>query len=255
MTRFPTGFVGHGAPTNATNGARGATWRSWANDLPKPEAILSISAHYEEAPPSIGATTTVPLIYDFWGFPDPLYQIQYRAPGAPDVAERIQRLLGSDAEVTRDEQRGLDHGTWVPLLHMYPEADVPVIQLSLPWTEEPSRMFELGQKLAPLREEGVFILGSGNLVHNLRAADWSDGPTPGWAAEFDHWIEEVLSDDRDDLLQDYRRNPLSGVCHPTQEHFVPILVAAGAASEHDAVTFPVSDFELGSLSMRCVQFG
>lgn len=253
--RFPTGFVGHGAPTNATNETRGSDWRAWADALPTPKAILSISAHYEQAPPSLGATKTVPLIYDFWGFPDPLYQIGYPAPGAPEIASRVEQLLGGNALVERDEGRGLDHGTWVPLLHMYPDADIPVLQLSLPWTNEPQRMFELGRTLAPLRDDGVFILGSGNLVHNLRAADWSGGPTPGWAAEFDHWIEEVLSDDRDDLLQDYRRNPLSGVCHPTQEHFVPVLVAAGAASEHDEVTFPVRDFELGSLSMRCVQFG
>lgn len=253
--KFPTGFVGHGAPTNAVNDQRGATWRAWAEALPIPTAILSISAHYEQAPPALGATTTAPLIYDFWGFPDPLYEIEYAAPGAPEVADRVERLLSPDAEVVRDEGRGLDHGTWVPLLHMYPGADIPVLQLSLPWTNEPDRMFELGTRLAPLRDEGVFILGSGNLVHNLRAADWSSGPTPGWAAEFDHWISEVLAEDRDRDLQDYRRNPLSGICHPTQEHFVPLLVAAGAASEHDEVSFPVEDFEYGSLSMRSVQFG
>ena len=157
--------------------------------------------------------------------------------------------------MAREEWRGLDHGTWVPLLHMYPDANIPVVQLSLPWTNEPEKMFALGQELAPLREDGVFILGSGNLVHNLRAADWSSGPTPEWAAEFDHWISEVLTEDRDDQLQDYRTNPLAATCHPTQEHFVPLLVAAGAASEHDEVSFPIEDFEFGSLSMRCVQFG
>ena len=253
--RFPTGFVGHGAPTNALNGERGATWRGWSEALPEPTAILSISAHFEQAPPSLGATTTTPLIYDFWGFPEPLYQIAYEAPGAPQVADRVEALLASEAVVAREEDRGLDHGTWVPLLHMYPEADVPVVQLSLPWTNDPHKMFELGRRLAPLRDEGVFILGSGNLVHNLRAADWSSGPTPEWAAEFDHWITQTLAEDRDDDLQDYRSNPLAGICHPTQEHFVPLLVAAGAASEHDEVSFPIEDFEYGSLSMRCVQFG
>ena len=253
--RFPTGFVGHGAPTNALNGARGETWRRWSQALPSPTAILSISAHYEQAPPSLGATTTAPLIYDFWGFPDPLYQIDYPAPGAPEVARRVEALLTTETNVVREEDRGLDHGTWVPLLHMYPAADVPVFQLSLPWTNDPRKMFELGRKLAPLRDEGVFILGSGNLVHNLRAADWSNGPTPEWAAEFDNWITEVLAEDREQDLQDYRDNPLAGICHPTQEHFVPLLVAAGAASEHDEVSFPIEDFELGSLSMRCVQFG
>ncbi len=251
---FPTGFVGHGAPTNAVNDARGATWRSWADELPTPTAILSISAHYEQEPPSIGATTTAPLVYDFWGFPEPLYQIQYRAPGAPGVADQLERLL-SHTEIVRQEDRGLDHGTWVPLLHMYPAADIPVVQLSLPWTNDPHKMFELGRQLAPLRQDGVFILGSGNLVHNLRAADWSSGPTPAWAGEFDHWLSEVLLEDRDEDLQEYRLNPLAGICHPTQEHFVPLLVAAGAASQHDTVTFPVEDFEYGSLSMRCVQFG
>ena len=252
--RFPTGFVGHGAPTNAVNAERGVDWSGWVASMPTPSAVLSISAHYEQAPPSLGATTEVPLIYDFWGFPDPLYEIEYPAPGAPDLARRVEKLLGSTT-VVREEDRGLDHGTWVPLLHMYPQADVPVLQLSLPWTNDPVRMFELGTALAPLRDEGVFILGSGNLVHNLRAADWSNGPTPDWAAEFDHWLAEILAEDRDDLLQDYRSNPLSAACHPTQEHFVPLLVAAGAATEHDSVTFPIEDFELGSLSMRCVQFG
>jgi 4,5-DOPA dioxygenase extradiol len=253
--RFPTGFVGHGAPTNALDEYRGGTWEAWAASLPKPAAVLSISAHYEQAPPSLGATSTVPLIYDFWGFPQPLYEIEYAAPGAPEVAARVEQLLSRDTTVVRQEARGLDHGTWVPLLHMYPTADVPVLQLSLPWTNDPQKMYGLGRQLAPLRDEGVFILGSGNLVHNLRAADWSSGPTPAWAAEFDHWVSEVLTEDRDDMLQEYRRNPLSGVCHPTQEHFVPLLVAAGAATEHDQVTFPVEDFEYGSLSMRCVQFG
>ena len=252
---FPTGFVGHGAPTNAVNPQRGATWRAWAEALPVPAAILSISAHYEQAPPSLGATTVAPLIYDFWGFPDPLYHIEYNAPGAPDVADQVERLLSSHTDVVRAEDRGLDHGTWVPLLHMYPSADIPVLQLSLPWTDDPAKMFELGQKLSPLRDQGVFILGSGNLVHNLRAADWSSGPTPEWASEFDHWLSEVLLADRDDDLQAYRRNPLAGICHPTQEHFVPLLVAAGAATVHDAVSFPVEDFEYGSLSMRSVQFG
>lgn len=252
---FPTGFVGHGAPTNALNAERGATWRQWAEALPEPTAVLSISAHFEQTPPSLGATTTTPLIYDFWGFPEPLYQIVYEAPGAPQVADRVESLLATETSVAREENRGLDHGTWVPLLHMYPAADVPVVQLSLPWTDDPRRMFELGRQLAPLRDEGVFILGSGNLVHNLRAADWSSGPTPQWAADFDHWVAQTLTNDRDDDLQDYRSNPIAGICHPSQEHFVPLLVAAGAASEHDEVTFPIEDFEYGSLSMRCVQFG
>jgi len=252
---FPTGFVGHGAPTNAVNGLRGATWRAWADCLPTPTAILSISAHYEQSPPSLGATSTTPLIYDFWGFPDPLYELEYAAPGAPDLAATVERLLSAETTVVHQEDRGLDHGTWVPLLHMYPEADVPVLQLSLPWTNDPHKMFELGRQLAPLREEGVFILGSGNLVHNLRTADWSSGPTPDWAGEFDHWISNVLLEDRDEDLQDYRSNPLAGICHPTQEHFVPLLVAAGAASAHDTVSFPIEDFEYGSLSMRSVQFG
>jgi len=252
---FPTGFVGHGAPTNAVNEDRGATWSGWSEALPTPSAILSISAHYEQAPPSLGATATVPLIYDFWGFPDELYEIEYSARGAPDLADRIEKLMSGHSRVAREEGRGLDHGTWVPLIHMYPEANIPVLQLSLPWTNEPRKMFELGRRLAPLRKDGVFILGSGNLVHNLRAADWSNGPTPDWASEFDHWLSETLLEDRDEDLQEYRRNPLAGICHPTQEHFVPLLVAAGAASEHDTVSFPIEDFELGSLSMRCVQFG
>lgn len=241
---------------NACDAERGATWRTWAEALPEPTAILSISAHYEQAPPTLSSTSTLPLIYDFWGFPQPLYDLKYAAPGAPGLADRVESLLTSHLDVARDESRGLDHGTWVPLLHMYPDADIPVLQLSIPWTNDPHRMFELGGALAPLRDDGVFILGSGNLVHNLRLVDWEGASgTPEWADDFDHWLAEALDAGNSPELEDYRAHPLARICHPTHEHFVPILAVAGAANEHDEVTYPVAGFELGSISARCVQFG
>lgn len=253
---FPTGFVGHGSPMNALDPERGATWRAWAADLPTPTAVLSISAHFEQAPPTLSATSTLPLIYDFWGFPQQLYDLEYSAPGAPQVAGTVERLLAGLVTVARDETRGLDHGTWVPLRHMYPEADIPILQLSIPWTDDPHRMFELGRALAPLRAEGVFILGSGNLVHNLRLVDWEETRgTPAWANEFDGWLAEALDAGNAPRLEQYQSHPLAQICHPTREHFVPILTVAGAASEHDQVTYPVEGFELGSISARCVQFG
>ena len=241
---------------NAVDEDRGASWRAWAETLPEPSAILSISAHYEQAPPTLSATSTLPLIYDFYGFPQPLYELEYAAPGAPILAEQVEALLASHLDVARDESRGLDHGTWVPLLHMYPDAAVPVLQLSIPWTNDPHRMFELGRALAPLREDGVFILGSGNLVHNLRLVDWEGtAGTPEWAGEFDHWLAETLDAGSSPDLEEYRTHPLARICHPTHEHFVPILAIAGAAGEHDPITFPIEGFELGSISARCVQFG
>ena len=151
--------------------------------------------------------------------------------------------------------RGLDHGAWVPLSRMFPDATVPVVQLSIPWTNDPAEMLYLGTRLRPLRDEGVLILGSGNLVHNLRRVDWSsDAPVVSWAAEFDAWVADALAEGESGALTAYRDHPLATTAHPTHEHFVPVLVAAGAAGE-DAPRFPITGFEMGSISARSVQFG
>jgi 4,5-DOPA dioxygenase extradiol len=193
-------------------------------------------------------------MYDFYGFPRELYELEYRAPDAPELARRLASLLPGGVE---QEQRALDHGVWVPLLHMAPDADTPVLQLSLPSMEGPEGLFELGRRLAPLRDEGVFILGSGNIVHNLRQLRRDGDATPAWAREFDRWAAEALHRGDFDALVDYRQKaPGLRRAHPTEEHFQPLLVAAGAASASGGeATSTVEGFEYGSISRRCVQFG
>ena len=254
---MPVSFVGHGAPTLALDGVRGGDLRRWGQAMARPRAILVISAHWNAMPVTLGTHTTQPLMYDFGGFPEDLYRVQYPAPGAPDLAKRTEELLAVHGPVSRAPERGLDHGAWVPLLWMAGGADIPVLQVSLPGLE-PDTLFSLGRALAPLRREAVWILASGNLVHNLRRVDWQEeAVTPTWATEFDLWVTEVLEAGDMDALRDYRQKaPATAIAHPTVEHFVPIILAAGAASEAaTSVTFPVTGFELGSVSRRCVQFG
>lgn len=251
---FPTGFVGHGNPMNALGGKLADAWRDWGASLPRPESILVVSAHFEASPPTLSSTTGAPVIHDFWGFPDELYRLDYPAPPAPATAALVERLLGPDSGLVRDEGRGLDHGAWVPLLHLFPGHDVPVVQLSIPWSDDAGAMAALGRCLAPVRGEGVFVLGSGNVVHNLRRVDWSgQGGVVPWADEFDGWVASTLESGWGGVVG-YRAHPLAWVAHPTQEHFVPLLVAAAAAGD-DPPSFPVVGFELGSISSRCIAFG
>jgi 4,5-DOPA dioxygenase extradiol len=254
---MPVAFVAHGAPLLATDSKKGAQLRDWAEAMPKPQAVLMVSAHWEQAPCTIGATTEVPQIYDFYGFPKELYQVRYAAPGAPGLARRTESLLRQRGPVRHQPERGLDHGAWVPLIWMVPECDVPVLQISLP-TQDPRSLFDIGRSLAPLREEGILILGSGSLTHNLAALDWRpDASTPAWAREFDAWVKETLGRGDVDALVAYRKSaPGVELALPSHEHFVPIILAAGAAwpSSSGTVGFPVEGFEFGSLSRRCVQF-
>jgi len=254
--RVPVGFLAHGAPTLALDPERGSDFRRWGETLGKPNAILVVSAHWEGAPVSIGTTEARALMYDFSGFPDPLYQVRYPSPGAPALASRLEALLGPG--VRREPTRALDHGVWVPLVHLFPNADVPVLQISMPTALGAKELFALGQKLAPLRDEGVLIFGSGNLTHNLRRLDWRGaGGTPAWASDFDSWIADVLVRHDFDALVDYAKQaPALRENHPTEEHLQPLLVVAGAASHGVApVSFPVQGFEFGSLSRRSVQLG
>lgn len=246
---LPVAFVAHGAPLLATDDVRGAPLRAWGAKLPRPRAILAVSAHWRSRGPAVGATETIPLLYDFGGFPEELYRLQYPAPGAPEVAERVVALTGA----ARAPARGLDHGVWVPLLHLFPAADVPVLQLSLPVDRDP---YELGRALAPLRDEGVLILGSGVLVHNLGALDWTEARArPKWAVDFDRWAADALARGDHDTLRNWRRAPGASLAHPTDEHYTPLLVAAGAAGPATPATFPVEGFDYGTLSRRCVQWG
>jgi len=227
----------------------------WGSSLPKPKAILMVSAHWETRPAALSSTNPLPLIYDFYGFPTKYYELTYGAPGAPELANRLRRLLRDSRVPFRDDpERGLDHGAYIPLMCMYPSAEVPVLQLSLP-SLDPKQLMALGMSLAPLREEGVLVIGSGFLTHNLRTM--GHGETPAWAKEFDDWIGDVLQKRDMDSLLDYRRKaPAVSMAHPTHEHFVPVIVAAGASALSSvAPTFPITGFWYSSFTKRSVQYG
>ncbi len=230
-TKIPALYIGHGAPPLLDDPLWSSELAGWSANLPKPTAILVISAHWESAPLTIGATEMgVPLIYDFGGFAPRYYQIQYPAPGAPELGARIKALMGEP--VTEQPKRGLDHGAYIPLMKMYPSADIPVLQMSIP-THDPEKLFEIGKKLAPLRDEGVLIIGSGFLTHGLPfLKDWSINATPpGWSLEFDLWAKEVLERGAVDELMDYKRlAPGMPYAHPTVEHFAPIFITLGAST-------------------------
>ena len=251
-SRMPVLFVAHGAPMVLDDPRWMGDWAAWGRALPRPTAILMVSAHWEARPIALGATTTVPLVYDFSGFPEKYYRDVYPAPGAPTLAARLKTLL-ADETVSDAPMRGLDHGAYVPLMGMYPKADIPVLQMSLP-TLEPAPLLALGRKLAPLRDEGVLVVGSGFITHNMRAFDPS-GRTQGWASEFDAWTGDVLRRRDLDALVTYReRAPGVNEALPTHEHFVPLLVAAGAAAD-DVTRCPIDGWLAGNFTRRSVQFG
>jgi 4,5-DOPA dioxygenase extradiol len=254
--RMPVAFVGHGSPTTVLDATRGGEWTRWTAAFPRPASILVVSAHWERAPATVGATTAVPLVYDFYGFPREMYALRYPAPGSPGLARRVGECLAPLGGVRSDPGRGLDHGAWCPLRWMYRDADVPVLSLSLP-TQDPARLVALGRALAPLRDEGVLVLGSGNVVHNLRALGRDGTPPPAWSKEFDEWTSRTVAARDLDALVDWRRKaPGAREAHPTAEHWTPLLVASGAGVAGGGdVRFPVVGFEAGSVSRRCVQFG
>jgi len=253
---MPVIFAAHGAPVLLDDVQWMAELAAWAEAMPKPSSILMVSAHWEERPTTLGATQTVPLVYDFSGFPERYYRTRYAAPGAPRLADQVRALLRQRGMAYHDDaERGLDHGAYVPLVAMYPAADVPVLQISMPGLD-PERLYELGRALSPLRAAGVLVFGSGFLTHNMRFA-FQPG-TPDWAREFDAWVAEALSRlDIDSLLAFQDRAPAVRMALPTWEHYAPLLVAAGAlGDDRPRTSFPITGFWLdGAFTKRSVQFG
>jgi 4,5-DOPA dioxygenase extradiol len=256
VSPMPVIFAAHGAPILLDDAGWMGELATWAQGMPRPKAILMISAHWEERPTTLGATETVPLIYDFYGFPGRYYQTTYPAPGSPALATRVRELLRrSEIASAGSPGRGLDHGAYVPLVAMYPGADVPVLQISLP-ALNPRELFDLGRSLSPLSGEGVLIFGSGFLTHNMAFA-FRPG-IPSWAKEFDAWVADALARVDVDALLGFRdRAPGARTALPTWEHYAPVLVALGAvADSHPKVTFPITGFWMeGAFTRRSVQFG
>lgn len=256
---LPTLFISHGSPMHALDaGAAGEVWAAAAARLPAPRAILMVTAHWTTQLPMLSASAAPSMIYDFAGFPDALYRLRYPAPGAPALAARAQELLAANGlAATLDGTRGLDHGTWVPLLKMYPAADIPVVQLSVQPSLDTRHHWQVGRALSSLRDEGVLIVGSGHLTHNLR--DWmqhgrNNAPMP-YALAFQSWMFERLQANDADAILDYRaRAPDAVRAHPTTEHFLPLFVALGAASAPWHATRLYDGFEGNALAMDAYEF-
>lgn len=256
VLRMPVVFIAHGAPVLLEDQAWRAELSDWAAAMPRPKAVLVVSAHWEQRPATLGSTQPVlPLVHDFIGFDDKYYETRYPVPGAPQLAARVRELFSArQIQQAEDPLRGLDHGAYVPLLAMYPDADVPVLQVSLPGLD-PLELVALGRALSPLRDEGVLVAGSGFLTHNMEYG-FGRG-TPAWAREFDAWAQEALSAfDVEALIDVYGRAPAATLALPTWEHFAPILVAAGAVGESRPAThFPIRGFwRDGAFTRRSVQF-
>lgn len=255
---LPAIFFGHGNPMNAvmTNGYTQG-WRRIGQQITRPKAILSISAHWFVPGTGVTVSTAPRTIHDFGGFPRELYQVQYPAPGDPDLASRLQKLL-LPLPVSLDNSWGLDHGTWSVLRHVYPDADVPVVQLSIDETQPASFHFEIGRKLAPLRDDGVLIVGSGNLVHNLHAYAWGRHmPDPyDWAVRFEREAKQMMLAGEYRPLIDYEklgREALLAI--PTPDHYLPLLYVIATRQQGEVITFPIEGVDGGSISMLTVQIG
>ena len=234
-----------------------AGWRRIGNQNPKPKAILSISAHWYAPGTGVTISTAPRTIHDFGGFPRELYAVEYPAPGDPDLARRVQEML-APLPVKLDNSWGLDHGTWSVLCHAYPDADVPVVQLSIDETQPASFHFEVGRKLAPLRDEGILIAGSGNLVHNLHTYSWGRHmPDPyDWAARFEIEAKEMLLAEEYQPLIEYEKLGRDAMLSiPTPDHYLPLLYVIGTRQKGEVLTFPLEGVDGGSISMLSVQVG
>ncbi|MHB1551700.1 MAG: 4,5-DOPA-extradiol-dioxygenase [Vulcanimicrobiaceae bacterium] len=253
---MPVLFFGHGNPMNAiTENAYAKKWNAIGRGLPKPTAVLAVSAHWYVDHTAVTVSPAPRTIHDFGGFPRELYDVQYPAPGDPRLAERVRDRLAPAVPVALDERWGIDHGTWSVLVHLFPDADVPVVQLSIDERKAPQFHYEVGKRLGALRDEGVLVIGSGNVVHNLHAFAWGRhavGPYD-WAVRFESRVRELLLARDDVPLLDY---PSLGedaqLSVPTPDHYLPLLYVLGTRRESDTITFPVEGVDGGSISMLAV---
>ena len=260
MARAPALFVAHGSPTFGLEaGEFGETLRRFAERIPRPDAIVVASAHWEAPwPIRVTAAAAPPLIYDFGGFPRALYELRYPAPGSPALAAEVVRLLSEKSlPAAPDPRRGWDHGVWIPLRLLYPEADVPVVEVSLPIPRDPATVLRMGAALAPLRERNVLLLGSGGIVHNLGRArlDRPDGPVDDWARQFDTWVRQgVDRREKEEIARYQERAPHASLAVPESEHFDPLLFALGAADDADVTEEVASGFQYSNLSLTSLAF-
>ncbi len=256
--RMPVIFLGHGNPMNAIS--RNVYTEGWAvlgRSIPRPDAILSISAHWYVPATAVTAAPNPRTIHDFGGFPPELYRVQYPAPGSPELAGRARDLL-APVPVGLDDSWGLDHGTWSVLKHMFPEADIPVVQLSIDERQPPQFHFDLGKRLAPLRGEGILIVGSGNIVHNLETYAWGRGEVApyGWAVRFEQRARDLLSKGEEARLAAYEKMGRDArLSVPTPDHFLPLLYVLGVRQKDETIRFPVEGVDGGSISMLAVRVG
>lgn len=256
-TRMQAVFLGHGSPMNALEQNRYTeAWRDLGSALPRPKAILAVSAHWTTRGTAVTAMRMPRTIHDFGGFPQALFDMRYPAPGDPALAKRVQALL-APLEVGLDESWGVDHGTWSVLVHAYPKADIPVVQLSMDADQPAEFHYRLGARLRALRDEGVLILGSGNVVHNLRAIDWnSTAPGYEWAERFNRQVREHLARaDHAPLIAYEDLGPDARLAIPTPEHFLPLLYVIGLQEPGEAIRFANDGIQNGSISMLCCIVG
>ncbi|MEE3651422.1 MULTISPECIES: 4,5-DOPA dioxygenase extradiol [unclassified Brenneria] len=256
--RMPALFLGHGSPMNVLeNNPYTQAWQALGATLPRPKAILAVSAHWYTRGTAVTAMENPRTIHDFGGFPQALFDTRYPAPGLPDLAEKIQRLLAPIPVAADRSEWGLDHGSWGVLIKMYPQADIPVVQLSIDGTQPAEYHYQLGRKLAALRDEGIMIVASGNVVHNLRMIKWDgdDEPYP-WAVSFSRFVRDNLTYQGDNHpLINFMQHEGAALSNPTPDHYLPLLYVLGGWDGREAVTVPVDGIAMGSLSMLSVQVG
>jgi len=255
---LPALFLGHGSPMNALQDNRYTqAWAALGQSLPRPKAILIVSAHWLTRGTAVTAMSKPRTIHDFGHFPQALFDVEYPAPGSPELAAQVQELLAPIPVHADTHEWGFDHGTWGVLAKVYPDADIPVVQLSIDATQPAEYHFQVGRKLAALREQGVLLVASGNVIHNLRLSVREENVPPyPWAVAYNQFVEDNLDYQGDDHpLINYMDHEAAKLANPTEEHFIPLLYILGARGENESLSIPINGIEIGSLSMLSVQVG